>query len=41
MKVEYDKGADALANHRLPYAYLIWKNPCQKFKKYPEMPINQ
>ena len=28
--------ADALANHRLPYAYLIWKNPCQKFKKYPE-----
>lgn len=25
---------EALAGHRLPYAYAIWKNP--RFKKYPK-----
>jgi hypothetical protein len=40
---ELDATADALASHRLPYAYLIWKNQRKKFKKYPEpkMPIAQ
>jgi hypothetical protein len=39
---DLDAIADALASHRLPYAYLIWRNPHKKFKKYPEpMPINQ
>lgn len=29
-----DTIAEALAGHRLPYAYAIWKNP--RFKKYPK-----
>ena len=33
--------AKALTGRRLPYVYLIWKNPNPQFKKYlePTMPI--
>lgn len=36
---DLDAISSALAGHRLPYAYAIWKNP--KFKNKPELQLYQ